>query len=78
MREADEIASQVFHPAQQSLRIFRTEGTSLAKRRFLMHRDAAQKDRFAIQRDLRSLHLDRAKANIVGNAVALARNNDVV
>ncbi len=39
--EAHEVASQVFHPPEQSLRILGAEGAALAKRRFLVHRNAA-------------------------------------
>jgi hypothetical protein len=41
MSEAYEVASQVFHPSEKGLRILRAEGASLAKRRFLVHGNAA-------------------------------------
>ena len=67
--EADEVASQIFHPPEKSLRIFRAEGAALAKRRLLVHRNAAQKNGLAVQQNVRSLHFDRAKTNLIVDCV---------
>jgi len=43
-----------------------------------MHTNAAQKDRFAVQENVRTSGLDAAKANRVSDRIAARRKNDLV
>ena len=78
MRKPYEVTSQFFHPSQQSLCIFGTEGPPLAKRSLFMHRNPAQKDRLPVQQNLRALYLNRAEANLIMDDVIATLEDHII
>src|SRR4051812_21880676 len=78
MGEAHEVCAHLFGPAEQSLGVFAAISAPAAKRRFLVNADAAQKQGFTVEQNLRPLDLDTAKAYQVLDLIGLRYNSDLI
>src|SRR5205807_1064740 len=78
MGQADKINSQLFGPGEQSQGILTAVGAASAERRLFMYANTAEKNRPAIQQDLRPPGFNRAEPNLFLHLVRLRFDRHLV
>ncbi len=75
VREADEVAAELFRPAKKRLRILVRVCATGAIGRFSVDGNAAQKDRLAVEQDFGATRFDGAEAHQLVDGVGCPRES---
>ena len=78
VRQAYEVASQVFGPTQQHAGVIIAVGAAGAVRRLFVHRNAAQEYRLAVEQDVEPAHFNAAEANLIADVVGFGGDLNAV
>src|SRR3569833_1231996 len=76
--KANEITTQLFHPAEQRLSILVGVSATGAVRRFRVYTHAAKKDRLSIQQNICAARFDGTKANEFIDRVRSCADHDLI